>query len=645
MNGEWLLFLTVLGCGLWPAVRKRRLLGTQALVGVCALGLLTLASAAIWSVKETQKKRTAAEFSRALPREGRTGGYVTSDACQACHPSQYESWHKTFHRTMTQFAKPETVIGNFDGVKLHLFGAAYQLERRGAEFWVEMPDSEVALNLPSRSSMPRTGKRVGILTGSHHMQVYWLPTRFGNLQMVFPFAYLLADQRWVPFDNTFLRDPNLPPTPQTWNRNCINCHSVGGQPRADPDNRTVNTRVGELGIACEACHGPGEQHVQANQNPLRRCRLHQSGQPDPTIVNPRRKPAKASSQICGQCHGIKWIPSAADHNQNGFPYRPGDDLDQTAPIVRPRKIETQPWLKEPLKRNPKFLEERYWNDGIVRVSGRDYNGMIESACFQRGDLSCLSCHSMHNSDPTNQLASDREGNQACLQCHERFRGNPPAHTHHSSGSSGSLCYNCHMPYTTYGLLKAIRSHYIDSPDVNTTRATGRPIACNLCHLDQTLDWTAKLLAGWYGKPMVELSEAEKNVSAAVRWALQGDAAQRALVAWSMGWKPAQDVADAEWLAPYIGQLLDDPYSAVRYIAYRSLKRLPGFQTFSYDFMGPSPERMLAPKQVRDRWSRRLAGTGRRTGERILIEANGDLQQDQFEHLLRSRDDRSMDLQE
>ena len=55
--------------------------------------------------------------------------------------------------------------------------------------------------------------------------------------------------------------------------------------------------------------------------------------------------------------------------------------------------------------------------------------------------------------------------------------------------------------------------------------------------------------------------------------------------------------------------------------------------------------MLAPKQVRDRWSRMLAGTGRRTGERILIEANGDLQQDQFERLLRSRDDRSMDLQE
>ena len=38
-----------------------------------------------------------------------------------------------------------------------------------------------------------------------------------------------------------------------------------------------------------------------------------------------------------------------------------------------------------------------------------------------------------------------------------------AHTHHVDGSSGSNCLNCHMPHTTYGVLKAIRSHEISSP--------------------------------------------------------------------------------------------------------------------------------------------------------------------------------------
>ena len=34
-------------------------------------------------------------------------------------------------------------------------------------------------------------------------------------------------------------------------------------------------------------------------------------------------------------------------------------------------------------------------DGEVRVAGREYNGLAESACFQRGEMSCFSCHQLH----------------------------------------------------------------------------------------------------------------------------------------------------------------------------------------------------------------------------------------------------------
>ena len=37
--------------------------------------------------------------------------------------------------------------------------------------------------------------------------------------------------------------------------------------------------------------------------------------------------------------------------------------------------------------------------------------------------------------------------------------------------------------------------------------TGRPNACNLCHLDRTLAWTAKHLEGWYGFAPPELNDA------------------------------------------------------------------------------------------------------------------------------------------
>src|ERR1700741_2882696 len=29
-------------------------------------------------------------------------GYVSSRACKACHPEEYGSWHRSYHRTMTQ---------------------------------------------------------------------------------------------------------------------------------------------------------------------------------------------------------------------------------------------------------------------------------------------------------------------------------------------------------------------------------------------------------------------------------------------------------------------------------------------------------------------------------------------------------------
>ncbi len=54
-------------------------------------------------------------------------------------------------------------------------------------------------------------------------------------------------------------------------------------------------------------------------------------------------------------------------------------------------------------------------------------------------------------------------------------------------------YNVHMPHTLYGLLKAERRLEIDSPTVAAGVYAGRPNACNLCHLDQTLAWAAERL--------------------------------------------------------------------------------------------------------------------------------------------------------
>ena len=50
--------------------------------------------------------------------------------------------------------------------------------------------------------------------------------------------------------------------------------------------------------------------------------------------------------------------------------------------------------------------------GTCRVGGDEYLGLLASPCHRNGELACLSCHSMHSSDPNDQLAESRDGNEA-----------------------------------------------------------------------------------------------------------------------------------------------------------------------------------------------------------------------------------------
>lgn len=55
-------------------------------------------------------------------------------------------------------------------------------------------------------------------------------------------------------------------------------------------------------------------------------------------------------------------------------------------------------MKAFLKVNPLFMNNTFWSDGTIRVTGREYMGIIESPCYRGKALSCLSCHSLHKSE-------------------------------------------------------------------------------------------------------------------------------------------------------------------------------------------------------------------------------------------------------
>jgi hypothetical protein len=153
------------------------------------------------------------------------------------------------------------------------------------------------------------------------------------------------------------------------------------------------------------------------------------------------------------------------------------------------------------------------------------------------------------------------------------------------------------------------------------------------------------LTEWYDSPTPELDRDEQSVAASLLWALRGDAGQRALVAWSMGWKPAQEASGTYWLPPFIAELMADPYDAVRLIAYRSLRRLPGFTSFTFDFMSSPADRAAAKDRVLQTWSNQPGRKSAAGNAEILLDAQGAARRSSMERLLRDRDTRPVNLAE
>lgn len=77
----------------------------QLAVAVAALLLLACSSWWAWGIQE-------------VPSRDRNA-FVGSNTCLSCHADHHASWKRTYHRTMTQEASPQSVQGHFDGLVVH----------------------------------------------------------------------------------------------------------------------------------------------------------------------------------------------------------------------------------------------------------------------------------------------------------------------------------------------------------------------------------------------------------------------------------------------------------------------------------------------------------------------------------------------
>jgi predicted CXXCH cytochrome family protein len=591
LGGASLLLLLQLGavCGRWR--------------GTAATGGIVAAFAGAWWLlgRAAPSDRGPADWSAVAS--------VTSDACACCHADHYESWKRTYHRTMTRDAMPEFVKGDFDNAFYECQGVTTRLWRDGDAFFMETVDPGWASRRagagarPASLPPPRATFRVDRLVGSHWIQECMHRDENGRYSRL-PVLYHIVEKRWVHANGAFLAPDSADFWAQcrgsAWNDSCLYCHNTG--PSKNPLRNlrgqivAYNTAVVELGIACEACHGPGGEHVRLNRNPARRYALQaargasdtESTGGDPSIVYPARLPVPRRDEICARCHGAL-VPKADmwDPRTHRDPYIAGQELlryndffwSEAEQALLARGGSGATTDRRPAAPEPG--DGRFWPDGTPLTTALEYNGMARSACYQHGNgkLSCLSCHTMHGDDPNFMLKPGMQSNEACFGCHGDYRARLPAHTHHAADSPGSLCYNCHMPHLVYSLLTTHRSHRIEIPDVQVSRESGKPHACNLCHLDKSLGWTQEQLAQWsdrHAKRQQPLTAEEVSISSALLLLAKGDARVRAIVAGALSNPAAQRASGTGWTGSFLTRLLEhERYPAVRYLAHRGLRSAHG----------------------------------------------------------------------
>jgi predicted CXXCH cytochrome family protein len=449
---------------------------------------LTL-SAAARAISETQTPTSALTNqarSGAGPATGST--YLGSESCRECHEDQYDTWKKSLHVEMTKPLTEAKVLGDFR--------PGTQLKQNGRSYAMTSKDGKPSISVAHGDGPPRTFE-VHYTLGARRFQGYLSKLPDGRIY-VLPVFWRVDTGQWIDY-------AVIGPVPdgpheyrQIWNTNCVNCHATNLTPGYSLQTDTYATTWTEMGIGCEACHGPGSRHETLMRKlPASPAVSRDARSRDPdygtrlATFSPRTAPKRQTFDSCAYCHGNK---------KNVFlGFTAGERYEDYAlPFL----------LSEPIPANDP--QGDYWPDGRPNRFNRPQALML-SACFRKGSITCTDCHRMHGSTNDHALkVPAARTDELCTQCHKSLApstGREPAvltgpgiaaHTHHAPDSPGSRCIECHMSDVNWRLLNRRRDHTFAPPVPEMTAAYGAPNACTTCHDNRTPEWAGGVMDRWYG---------------------------------------------------------------------------------------------------------------------------------------------------
>jgi len=399
--------------------------------------------------------------------------FVGSASCRDCHKLQYDRWKDSHHDQAMDVATEATVLGDFNDVEFTQGNLVSRFYRQDGRFFVHTQGPDGVMG----------DFEITHTFGVTPLQQYLIPFPGGRLQCL-PLAWDVRAKRW------YHLYPDSPPTPddwiywtnagQNWNGMCAECHSTNLKKNYDPETETYDTTWSDIDVGCEACHGPGSQHVAWAQLP-------DMARPDTPnyalAVQTAGMSARQQIELCAPCHSRR---SSLGDNTHDFDHF----LDYAIPQL--------------------LTEGMYFADGQILEEVYVYGSFMQSKMYNR-DIRCSDCHDVHS---TRRI---KEGNALCLQCHRADVYDTAAHHFHKKQGekgdpikgtdgavlfavgTGAACEQCHMPGRTYMGVDYRPDHSFRVPRPDLSQADGAPNACNRCHQDKTRQWSSEYTTLWYGK--------------------------------------------------------------------------------------------------------------------------------------------------
>ncbi len=368
-----------------------------------------------------------------------------------------------------QKATPETVLGDFNDVKVKHFKETARFVREGNAFFVEALGSD-----------GKHGRFPVIYTfGVEPLQQYLVEVEPGRLQS-FLFAWDTrkkeqGGQRWFHLQPDEYVEPgdalHWTAPSYNWNYSCADCHSTALKKNYDRSTKRYSTEYFEINVGCEACHGAGSRHVELTEAA--------NGAADALPANAgfdRRLPTPAERI---------WTFREGEAIASLSRSKPSDEVEACAPCHSRRADLGGESVNFHDRYRVATLDELlYFDDGQIRDEVYVYGSFVQSKMHAAGVI-CSDCHDGHSTKLR------LEGNALCSRCHQAEVYDAPKHLFHVAGTPGSLCTDCHMPERTYMVNDERADHRFGIPRPALAAKIGAPDACTDCHATKSATWAER----------------------------------------------------------------------------------------------------------------------------------------------------------